>query len=67
MNEKMTIVIMFRTGTELRIKCDGFNIKKNILEQLTEANFEGIVENKPIWFDLHEVLCIYRVISDEQG
>lgn len=65
--KKMTIVIMFRNGTELRMKCDEFNIKKNVLEQLTEANFDGLVENKPIWMDLREVMCIYRVLSDEQG
>lgn len=64
---KMTIVIMFRNGTEFRMKCDEFNIKKNGLGQLTEITFDGLVENKPIWFDLREVLCIYRVLSDEQG
>ena len=62
----MTIVIMFRNGTEFRMKCDEFNIKKNGLEQLTEITFDGLIENKPIWFDLREVLCIYRVLSDEQ-
>lgn len=62
----MTIVIMFRNGTEFRMKCDEFNIKKNSLGQLAEIAYDGLIENKPIWFDLREVLCIYRILSDEQ-
>lgn len=63
---KMTIVIMFRNGTEFRMKCDELNIKKNSLGQLAEITYDGLIENKPIWFDLREVLCIYRILSDEQ-
>ena len=62
----MTIVIMFRNGTEFRMKCDELNIKKNSLGQLAEITYDGFIENKPIWFDLREVLCIYRILSDEQ-
>ena len=62
----MTIVIMFRNGTEFRMKCDELNIKKNSLGQLAEITYDGLIENKPIWFDLREVLCIYRILSDEQ-
>lgn len=65
MKEKMTIVIMFRNGTELRIKCDQFKhaIRGNSLEKLS---WDGCTENFPLWLDINEILCVYRVFSDEQ-
>ena len=63
--KKMTIVIMFRNGTEIRLKCDEFEhtTKGNAI---TKIKWDGCTENNPIWLDVDEILCIYRVMSDEQ-
>lgn len=61
----MTICFVFKNGFELKMKCDEFSVKRNGLDQLAGYDAKGITENKPIDMDLSEVVCIYRVISDE--
>lgn len=61
----MTICFVFKNGFELKMKCDKFSVTRNGLDQLTGYNAEGITENKPIDMNLSEVICIYRVVSDE--
>lgn len=61
----MTIVIMFKNGKELRMKCEGFNIKRSIGGELTGWEYKGAKENAITWMNMDEVLCIYRVISNE--
>lgn len=61
----MTIVIMFKNGQELRMKCTNFKRKVDGLGQLTSIEYEGGSENAFAWIDINEILCIYRVMSDE--
>lgn len=61
----MTIVIMFKNGKELRMKCTNFKRKVNGLGELTSVEFEGGSENCFMWLDVSEIICIYRVFSDE--
>lgn len=60
----MIIVIVFKNGYELKMKCSDFSITTTS-GKLTKCKFEGVSENDPIYFDCNEVLCIYRVMSDE--
>lgn len=63
----MTIVFVFKSGYEVRMKCEKFTINKNGLGQLQGWKAEGISENKVLEMDVSEILCIYRVLSDEEG
>lgn len=61
----MTIRIIFKSGYELTIKCDGFELVSNNFGQLTEYKFSGITENKPLYLDWKEIVAVVRVVSDE--
>lgn len=63
----MTIVFVFRNGFELRMKCGEFSLTRNSLGVVTGYEAKGATENKPIEFNFNDVLCIYRVMSDEEG
>ncbi len=62
----MTIVIVFKNGYKLKTKCESIDTKKDRLTgRVTSINLHGITENKLIDIDFDEILCIYRVMSDE--
>lgn len=62
----MTIVIVFKNGYELKTKCTNADITKNSLTgQVTNIKYSGVTENKPLNVDFDEVICIYRIVSDE--
>ena len=58
----MTIVIVFKNGYELKTKCTDADITTNKLTgRVTNINYNGITENKPLDVNFDEVLCIYRI------
>ena len=62
----MTIVIVFKNGYELRTKCENVETTRNNLTgKITNISYEGITENKPLDINFDEIICIYRVMSDE--
>ena len=62
----MTIVIVFKNGYELRTKCENVETtRSNLTGRVTNIYFQDIEENKPLDINFDEVLCIYRVVSDE--
>lgn len=61
----MTIIIVFDTGYELKIKCSSFSIERDILGKICGYTAEGITENKMLYFNPERILCIYRVLDDE--
>ena len=61
----MPIVIVFKNGYELKTKCESIDIKKSGTGRVTSIIWHGITENKLIDIDFDEILCIYRVMSDE--
>ena len=62
----MTIVIVFKNGYEVRTKCESLDIEKDrTTGRVTHVNFHGVTENKFIDIDFDEILCIYRIMSDE--
>lgn len=65
MSRKMTIVLLFKSGKEVRVKCEKFDVERNGLGVMTGFSAEGISENKFLHVDMRELDCIYRVISDE--
>lgn len=62
----MTIVIVMKSGKELRIKCKNFTTTINAFGVLTNYKIDGITENKPIYMQLENIEYIYRVVSDEE-
>ena len=62
----MTIVIVFKNGYELKTKCESLDIEKDKLTgRITDISYEGITENKPLDINFDEIICIYRVMSNE--
>lgn len=64
----MTIVFVFKNGYELKAKCENFALTTDRLTgRVTGYEMDGIDNNKPLWLDLNEILCVYRVMADEEG
>jgi ribosomal protein L37E len=62
----MTIIILFRNGKELPIKCDSVECERNtITGRVINLQFKGIKENKIVDLDFNEIIAIYRKVSDE--
>lgn len=61
----MTIVFVFKNGEKLKAKCEEFSITTGYASKLTGYEMNGITENKPIYIDMENIQCIYRVMSDE--
>lgn len=62
----MTIVIVFKSGYELKVKCEESTLSRDIDGVITNIKFKGVTENKPLDINFDEVACIYRVMSDEE-
>ena len=63
----MTVVIAFKNGYELKMNCEEINATRDKLTgRITGITYDGVTENKPLDVDFNEVLCIYRVMSDEE-
>ena len=61
----MVIVFVFKNGYELKTRCEQFNVKRGPLGQIVEIEASKVTENKMIYIDFDELLCVYRVLSDE--
>lgn len=48
------------------MKCSEFKHTKDDRGNLIKISYEACVENAFIWLDVSEILCIYRVFSDEK-
>lgn len=63
---EMTIVIVFKNGYELRTKCENVETTTNSKTgRIVSIKYNDIKENQPLDINCDEVLCIYRVLSDE--
>ena len=57
----MTIIIRFRDGFELPIKCETFEKTVNhITGKIIDYKITGIEDNKPLYLSLEDIICIYR-------
>ena len=62
----MTIVIVFKNGYELKTKCESIDMERiGNTGRVTRITWHNVTENKLIDIDFDEILCIYRVMSDE--
>lgn len=63
----MTIVIVFDSGYEVRMKCNEFALSRGPLGDINGYEAKGITENKILEFNPDHIVCVYRVMSDEGG
>ena len=63
----MTICFVFKGGYTLQTKCKDFSVERDVFGEVTGCEFEGTTENKPLALNFNEIVCIYRVLSDEEG
>lgn len=58
----MKIVIVFKNGDTVEMKCDNYNIEL-IAGNITGIKCEGVVDNQLLYVDFDEILCIYRKLN----
>ena len=64
----MTVVFVFKNGYELKVKCENITLTvNNLTGQITGYEMNGIKDNKLLYADFDEILCVYRVSPDEKG
>ena len=61
----MKVIIVFKTGFQFSITCEEFSITKSSLGVPIGYEIKSIIDNKPIYFNLNDVLCIYRDLNEE--
>lgn len=62
----MKIKIRFKSGFVLPITCEECVISRHAMTgEIESYSFKGITDNKPIFFRVEDIECIWRVVSDE--
>ena len=61
----MTIIIRFRDGFELPIKCETFERTVNhITGKIIDYKITGIKDNKQLYMPLDDIVCIWRKMEN---
>lgn len=64
----MRIIIRFKSGFKLSITCDEFSITKNAYTgEIEKYDITGIKDNKPIFFRMEDIECIYREMTNDES
>ena len=64
-NNKITIVLLFKSGKKVKIKCDDFHLSLNALGDITKISASGVTENQTLYINVKSLDCVYRIFSDE--
>lgn len=65
---KSRVKIRFKSGFELPITCDEFRINTNVMTgEITRYDIKGIADNKPLFFRVEDVECIFQELNDENN
>ena len=60
----MKIVIVFKNGYTVEMKCDSYNIESSALTgNITGIKCEGVEDNQLLYVDFNKILCIYRKLN----
>ena len=60
----MKIVIVFKNGYTVEMKCDSYNIERSALTgEITGIECERVRDNQLLYMDFNEILCIYRKLN----
>ena len=60
----MKIIIVFKNGFQLNITCEEFTINTQFGEPY-DYSISCIHDNKPLYIDWKEVVCVYRDMRSE--
>ena len=64
----MTVVFVFKNGYELKVKCENITLTtSNLTGRIAGYQMDDIDSNKPLYIDVDEIICVYRVMADEEG
>lgn len=59
------VVIRLKSGFEMRVDCENFKLKTNtVTGELTNVQWDGCKNIRPMFFRLEDVDCIYQVIEE---
>ena len=61
----MKIVFVFRNGFQLCVTCKEFTLEKTILGIPDGYEIKGITDNKPLYINWDDVICVYRDVEVE--
>lgn len=63
----MRIIIRFKSGFELPITCDSFNLKFHpVTDEITEYEVVGAKDFNPIFFRSEDVECVFKNMIIEE-
>lgn len=58
----MTVVFVFKNGYELKVKRENVTLTtSNLIGRITGYTIDGIDSNKPLYIDVNEIICVYRL------
>lgn len=58
--------VILKSGAEFTMIAEKATVQYNGLGDLTKFNYEGAVENAPMYLNFDEVAAIIRVLSNEE-
>jgi hypothetical protein len=63
----MKIVFVFRNGFQLCVTCEEFTLEKTVFGIPDGYKIKGITDNKPLYINWDDVICVYRDLTGEQN
>ena len=63
----MRIIIVFKNGFTLRVTCEEFVLEKTAIGIPCGYEIKGITDNRPLYIDFNDVICVYRDLTGEQN
>lgn len=61
----MKIVFVFRNGFQLCVTCEKFTLEKTVFGTPDGYVIKGITDNKPLYINWDDVICVYRDMGVE--
>ena len=61
----MKIVFVFRNGFQLCVTCEEFTLEKTVFGIPDGYVINGITNNKPLYINWNDVICVYRDMEVE--
>lgn len=61
----MKIVFVFRNGFQLCVTCKEFALEKTVFGIPDGYEIKGITDNKPLYINWNDVICVYRDMEVE--
>ena len=63
----MRIIIAFKNGFTLPVTCEEFVLERTIVGIPYGYEIKGITDNRPLYINFDDVICVYRDLTGEQN